>query len=212
MRSKRWTPKAQRQNRWQADRRTSNRKAGQVREAQTATIHQFAVQDPVTGNTIAKALGAEIRYAREAAGLSRASLVEQLPSGIGERTLLSYEHGGRQLTVIRLIEISQAMQIGAPSMLGSALQRARIHLDHLTLRVDLRALLRDNNMTYKPMFQWARNRLNAAPDGIIEVSPTAVRELAAFIGRTQHELTIYLARFTPDPDHTEIRVNSAARE
>jgi transcriptional regulator with XRE-family HTH domain len=160
----------------------------------------FDVVDEVTSAAIARALGDELRRAREAHGWSRAQLVELLPSGIGERTLLSYEYGVRHLTIIRLLELAQALRLPASVLLAEALQRARIYLQNLVLRVDLRHLLRDTNMHYRPLSQWARNRLNDTSNGVIEVTPSGLRELAAFLGRTPAELSNYLAAFTPD-DH-----------
>src|SRR4051794_20054161 len=66
--------------------------------------------------------GAELRRAREVLGWSRIQLVERLPSGIGDRTLLSYEHGTRHLTVLRFVEISRELITDAPTLLSRGLQ------------------------------------------------------------------------------------------
>lgn len=162
------------------------------------------VRDEATAKAIARALGEELRRAREARGWSRAQLVELLPSRIGERTLLSYEHGGRQLTVLRLIELSEALGVPASVVFAQALQRARLYLHNLVLRVDLRQLLKNGNSTYRSVFPWALNRLHDSEDGVIEVTPTGVRELAAFIGRTVVELSTYLTKFTPQDVGKEV--------
>jgi transcriptional regulator with XRE-family HTH domain len=150
------------------------------------------------GDAITCAVGEEVRRTREARGLSRLQLVALLPSGIGARTLLSYEHGTRQLTVLRLAELSWALGTDAPTMFARGLQRARLLLGNLTLAVDLHALLRDERVTFRPLVQWARNLLNEEPDGIVEVEPAVVRHLASFIGCTSTELAEHLARFMPD--------------
>jgi transcriptional regulator with XRE-family HTH domain len=154
----------------------------------------------VTDKAITKAVGAELRRAREARGWSRAQFVRLLPSGVGERTLLAYEHGLRQLTVPRLNEISQVLEIDAPTVMARGLAQARICLENLPLHVDLHALLGytgKGNGTFRPMVQWARNMLSECPGGIVEVEPAVVRNLAVFIGRPHRELATYLARFTP---------------
>jgi len=151
-----------------------------------------------TDKTISRAIGDELRRAREACGWSRLQLVARLPSGIGDRTLLSYEHGTRHLSALRLIEICYALGVDMPTLSRRALQRARIHLENLPLQVDLRALMNDGNDTYRPMMQWARNTLNEHPDGVVEVVPVAVRNLALFVGCPYRDLVDYLARFTPD--------------
>jgi hypothetical protein len=130
--------------------------------------------------------------------MSRGQLVAQLPSGIGDRTLLSYEHGARHLTVIRLIEICRVLDAAAPTLLNQALQRARIHLQNLALLVDLRHLLNDRNEKFRPMHQWAKNKLNEFPGGVVELPPSSVRELATFVGCGYQDLAVYLAKFIPE--------------
>lgn len=166
--------------------------------APTDSIRLVTPGHNAADKAVAKALGDELRRTRDEHGWSRAQFVTRLPSGIGERTLLAYEHGTRQLTVIRLIELCEALEVTAPDVLTLALQRARLHLEHLALQIDLRTMLNDKNNKFRPMHQWTRNRLNETPSGIAEVSPTALRELAAFIGYPHQELANYLAIFTPE--------------
>jgi transcriptional regulator with XRE-family HTH domain len=149
---------------------------------------------------VMRALGEELRSAREARDWSRLQLADRLPSGITDRTILSYEHGARSLTAVRFIEICGVVEFDAPTLMRRALQRARINLESLAIRVDLRALINDNNVSYQPMKRWARNLLNKNPDGIVEVEPVAVKHLAAFAGCVYTELAKYLARFAPDSD------------
>lgn len=152
----------------------------------------------VTEKVIARAIGEELRRAREANGWSRGYLVTRLPSGIGARTLLSYEHGTRHLTLLRFIELCTALGYAAPVLLNQALQRARIHLQNLVLQIDLRLLLEDKNDKFLPMIQWAHNKLIEYPDGIVELPPSSVRELATFLGCPYQELAGYLAGFIPE--------------
>ena len=148
--------------------------------------------------TISRAIGEELRRTREAQGWSRAQLVANLPSGIGDRTLLSYEHGTRHLTVLRFIELSRELGIAAPTLLNQAMQRSQIHLQNLVLQIDLRHMLNDRSDKFRPMHQWARNKLNETPEGIAELPPSSVRELATFVGCAYQELATYLARFIPE--------------
>lgn len=169
----------------------------------TSSEQAGSVSGEMVNKVISRAIGEELRRARESSGLTQAQLSERLPSGIGERTLLSYEHGSRNLTALRLIEVCQVLDVGSPYLLGLALQRARIHVENLVLWVDLRALLADTTTTdtaYRPMVVWARRTLAQHPDGIVEVAPAAVEALATMIGRTRNDLAAYLARFLPELD------------
>jgi transcriptional regulator with XRE-family HTH domain len=155
-------------------------------------------RDPKDRKFAAKAVGEVLRQTREARGWSRLELVANLPSGIGDRTLLSYEHGSRAITVLRFLELCQSLQVEAPSLLSRGLQRAQILLEHVVLDVDLLALLRDQSPQFRPMHQWARNKLNRHHDGIATVAPGMVLELADFTGCRTEDLAAYLARFAPD--------------
>jgi transcriptional regulator with XRE-family HTH domain len=150
--------------------------------------------------TVSRALGEELRRVREERGWSRLQLVDLLPSGIGDRTLLSYEHGSRNITTVRFIEISNALGVDPSKMIGRGLQRARIQVENLALEIDLCALLHDRNEQFRPMHQWAHNALNKHPSGIVEIEPAVVQSLALFIGSDYLELANYLCRFTPDAD------------
>lgn len=160
--------------------------------------HRVDALAELPDKVISRAISAELRRTREAGGLSRGQLVALLPSGIGERTLLSYEHGTRHLTVLRFIELCRALDVPAPTLLNQALQRARIHLQNLVLQTDLRSLLNDRTDKFRPMHRWARNKLNESSNGVVELPPSSVRELATFVGCTSQELANYLARFLPD--------------
>jgi hypothetical protein len=173
----------------------------QTTEVETMSASQTAdAQSEASEKAISRAIGEELRRAREACGWSRGQLVTRLPSGIGERSLLSYEHGTRHLTALRFIEICRALGVAAPVLLNQALQRARIHLANLVLRIDLRILLNDRGDRFRPMHQWARNKLNEHPDGVVEVPPSSVRELATFVGCGYGELAGWLARFLPEDE------------
>ena len=150
-----------------------------------------------TADAITRGIGEELRHRREVQGFSRAKLVERLPSGIGDRTLLAYEHGLRQITVVRLVELSDALEVGAPIVLGQGLQRARVTLQQIPLRVDLSQLLETTTPQVRPLHQWAKNRLKDSENGVVEVLPPGVRELAASVGFPHQDLAGQLAKFLP---------------
>lgn len=147
---------------------------------------------------LAQILGQELRRARESRGFTRAELVAQMPSGIGDRTLLSYEHGTRTLSVARFIEICRALGVAATEILHSALEKAR-DLRAFSIKVDLKAVLRDERTEFDPVRRWARNRLEGDdPSALVLLPPAAVRELATVFGITHVALATYLIEFTPD--------------
>lgn len=156
--------------------------------------------DAVSDKVICRAVGEEMRRTREAKGWSRRYLVTLLPSGIGVRTLLSYEHGTRHLTLLRFVEVCRAMGVSAPEVLGLALQRARLYLENLALWVDLGALASDGTIEFRFVIMWAHNKLIQHPAGIVKVAPAGVDELATVVGCSPRELAVYLTRFTPDVD------------
>jgi transcriptional regulator with XRE-family HTH domain len=162
-----------------------------------------STSEKLTDKAISQAVGEELRRRREAKGWSRAQLVALLPSGIGDRTLLSYEHGTRHLTVLRFLELCDALGVAAPTLLTQALQRARLKLSNLVLQVNLRELIDDGSDKFRPMVQWARNKLNRYPEGVVELPPSSVEELADFVGYTCQELAGYLARFVPESACTQ---------
>jgi transcriptional regulator with XRE-family HTH domain len=158
------------------------------------------VVDAVPDRVISRAIGEELRRTREAKGWSRLYLVTLLPSGIGARTLLSYEHGARHLSVLRFVEVCRAMGVSAPEVLGLGLQRAGIYLENLALWVDLTALASDGTIDFRFVVMWAHNKLIQYPAGVVKVAPAGVDELATVVGCSTHELAVYLARFTPNID------------
>jgi len=157
------------------------------------------LEDSAAAEAVARALGSELRRIREAHGWTRVEFVNRLRSRISDQTLWSYEHGQRNCTVVRLIELCRVLRVSAPEVLQTALQRSGIDVEALSLRVDLRAVVRDKSSEYKPILLWAKNRLASEPGsaGVVRLIPDSVRELAAVVGCSQSTLAGYLTRFTP---------------
>lgn len=155
-------------------------------------------QDPITARAITRAVGEEIERARKERGWSRTQLVARMPSGICDRTLLSYEDGTRNLTILRLVELCQALNTSVAGLMTMAFQRARIYLENLALLVDLPALLDDETARFRPIHQWARNKLRRQGSRVAEVQPSAVDELSDFVGCDRQDLAHHLAQFIPD--------------
>ena len=155
-------------------------------------------QEKVTDRAFARILGQEIRLVREANGLTRAQLVELLPSGISDRTLLSYEHGIRYLTVVRFVELCRALNAQPFDVLRRASEKAS-DLRAFSLKVNLRAVIRDTQDGFEPVRLWAKNRLGDEDQSTeVLLSPVTLREMAAVFSLSHRTLATYLAEFAED--------------
>ncbi len=172
--------------------------------------HIADIVEEKSRDAFARAIGEELRRAREALGWSRVQLSRRLPSDNGDRTILAYEHGIRRLHLQKLVELCVELQVDPGTIVTRGLARAKLYPEHLSLHIDLNALLDDNRGggTFGPIRQWARNTLNEHPDGIVEIEPAVAQNLALFIGCSHNELAKYLARFTPE---VEIREDTSPR-
>jgi transcriptional regulator with XRE-family HTH domain len=163
----------------------------------SGNVQVIDLYDRVVGKTIRRAVGTELRQARERCGWSRNQLSSRLPSGVGERTILAYELGSRNLQMVRFVELCQVLSVSASGLLTIALQRARINLNNIVLLVDLGALLDDHSTRARPLHPWARNKIHRQGTRIAHVSPTTVDELADCCGYDRQALGDYLATFVP---------------
>lgn len=151
-------------------------------------------RDEISDRTLTRVLGQELRRAREGRGWTRADLARRLPSGIGERTLLSYEHGIRALTVSRYIEICTTIGVSAAETLDLAMEKAR-NPRAFSFKVDLRAILHDERTEFEPVRLWARNRLKESSNTKVLLAPMTVREMAAALGFTHAALAAYFVEY-----------------
>jgi hypothetical protein len=152
----------------------------------------------IVDKTISRALGHELRLVREARGWGRGQTVKRLPAGIGARTLLSYEAGTRNMTVLRFVQLCRALDVSAPAVLSTALQRARLYFDVLHLRVDLRLVLRDPTPEFRVLHGWASTKLHRSGTPVADLAPASVADLADFIQRDPYDLAVHLSRFVPE--------------
>ncbi|MFL6119252.1 helix-turn-helix domain-containing protein [Actinophytocola sp.] len=152
----------------------------------------------VRDEVVARALGEELRRARESIGWTRDELAGRMTTEIQPRTIASYEQGARYCTVVRLAEICRTLRISAPELLGMALQRAEIDLNTISLQVDLHALTRDDSDELRPLRAWADRRLALNPESRVAVLKVeVVQEMAILFDYTRSQLVRYLTKFTP---------------
>jgi transcriptional regulator with XRE-family HTH domain len=150
---------------------------------------------------IARAVGEELRRARDVVGWTRSELVARLSFDIHIKTLAGYERGAIQCTVKRFVEICQTLGVAAPDVLSWAMQRAKVDLQTIGLQVDLRAVVNDKQAKLLPLRRWARKRLGDDPggSGIARLEWPVVQEMAMLLGFDRSELVSYLTTFTPRP-------------
>jgi hypothetical protein len=148
-----------------------------------------------TAQCVSRALGEGLRRRRETKGWSRAELVERMPSGITHRTLISYEDGARHLTVPRLLELCDCLDIPAPQLLAQALRSARVVWLPTTRLVDIVALVNHGDAAFQQVACWANGQLDRYPDGAVELTSAAVADLADLMGYSPRDLADYLDQF-----------------
>lgn len=161
------------------------------------TQEEEAALNGLTDRGFARLLGREIRLAREARGWTRVQPVERLPSGIGDRTLLSYEHGIRFMTVVRLIEICRVLEVPTSLILDRAMEKAA-DLRRYSFKVNLRSILRDRQEGFEPVRSWAATRLRETTNPELTLASATVREMSAVLGVEHRELSAYLIAFTSE--------------
>jgi transcriptional regulator with XRE-family HTH domain len=154
----------------------------------------------VNNQVISQELGRRLRHLRESRGWTRPELARRLPSKITEHTLLTYEHGIRHLTFVRLVELCRALRVPTSDLVQVTMQQTGVDLEILSIRVDLRAVIRDDEAEFELVQRWAANRLADEPEGggVVRLIPDVVREMAAVVGCSHSTLVTYMVRFTPD--------------
>jgi transcriptional regulator with XRE-family HTH domain len=152
------------------------------------------------GSAIARAVGEELRRARDARGFTREELVARLPFRLHAQTLAAYERGTIQCTIRRFVEICRVIGAPAPDVLSWALQRAEVDLQFIGIQIDLPALLKDTKAELAPLRNWASKRLASSGEaGIVRLQLAALQEMAVLFDIDQTELVRELIRFTPQP-------------
>lgn len=154
---------------------------------------------------VAKAIGIELRQARESRGWSRRDLVAKVSEEIHPQTLAMYERGDRQCTVGRLAELCSILGISTSATVGRALQRAEITLQTEGLDVDLHAIIKDKQPELLPLRRWARKRLEDMPgnEGIAHLAWAGSQEMATLFGIDHTTFVRQLITFVPQAPETQ---------
>lgn len=140
------------------------------------------------------ALGAEVRRAREAAGLTRPELVARLPFRIAVATLLNWELGHRAIAHSRLVEVGRTLNCPAPELLRRAIERIE-SIKSLWVELDLRPLRDDANPRFGLLRTWAESKLATIDDAnsIVRLHHSVIREMAVLLRVHLADLVRYLS-------------------
>lgn len=90
---------------------------------------------------ITTAIGVELRRSRTSQGWSRPELIARMKVAIPVNTYACYEQGIRQCSIPRLVEICEALGVGAPELLDLALRRHGLDSVEVRLLREIRDLL-----------------------------------------------------------------------
>lgn len=137
------------------------------------------------------ALGAEVRSAREAAGLTRPELVARLPFRTTVPTVLNWELGHRAISYARLVELGRTLHRSGPELLRRAIDRVD-SIQSALVELDLRQLQEDPDAGL--LRTWAENKLATKNDTgtIVRIHHTVIREWAVLLGMHLTDLVRHL--------------------
>lgn len=154
-----------------------------------------AADEWVTDDAINRALGAEVRRLRAAAGMSRAQLVERLPFSLHIQSLMNYELGLRQFPIGKLEAVGRLLGMPAHELIRKAVRAAEL-AEVLFVEVDLSAVLVSTDPDLEALRTWAGNR-PADPGGVVRLHRAVVQEFAAVLGFSPEALVKRLEEFRP---------------
>lgn len=149
----------------------------------------------IDGVTYQRVLGDEIRRLRKRRGWTRKDLNDRLQSDISLQTLATYELGTRQISVVRLVELCVALDELPHELLARVHERVFAGEETGRLRIDLRAVVRDNEPELVPLRRWAVGRLNehdSAPEIGLDIA--ALERMAELCGIEVVDLITRLRR------------------
>lgn len=152
---------------------------------------------------VSQAVGAELRVARTAAGLSPLDVAQHTTPPVSEDTYRCYELGRRRCPIPRFVDICHVIGVSAPVLLGLALQRVGLGYRESGVRVDLTKMITSHRRypTMVAFQQWAYRRVQGAPAHVVRVVhlPWVVaEEFAVLCQVSPNEMLQYVRDMAPD--------------
>lgn len=150
--------------------------------------------------SIRRAIGEEIRRAREATGWTRKEFAERLPFDVHVQSIAGYEGGTVQCTTARFVELCETLGVSAPDLIAWAMQRAKVSLPLIGIQVDLHAVIADKSKELLALRRWARRRLEIDDsNGVARLSWETVQEMGYMFGFGVYDFVKRVTAFTPQP-------------
>ncbi|MCP2164943.1 helix-turn-helix domain-containing protein [Goodfellowiella coeruleoviolacea] len=112
-----------------------------------------------------RALGEELRRLRKQRGWTRKELNRRLQTEISLQTLATYELGTRQCSVVRLVEICNALDVPAHEVLARVHDRVLGGLTNRRVRINLIRMASDGGNDLLPLRRWAADQLDRLAPG-----------------------------------------------
>ncbi|MFK0249306.1 helix-turn-helix domain-containing protein [Amycolatopsis azurea] len=141
-------------------------------------------------------LGEALRADRAKKQWTRLELSRRLDGNLSTQTVATYELGTRHVSVVRLVELSEALNRDPVELLREVHQRA----SGTFIVVDLERIVVSDEPGLHPLREWAECRLATLVAGPahVFVSVVALPPLATLCGIAQSELLVRLREFAPD--------------
>jgi transcriptional regulator with XRE-family HTH domain len=149
--------------------------------------------------TYQRVLGDEIRTLRKRRGWTRKNLNDRLQRDISLQTLATYELGTRQISVVRLVEICDALDELPHELLARVHERVFTNAPVGRIRIDLRKIVRDAAPDLLPLRRWASGKLAQQPeaDWEVQLDIAALEHMAQLCGVATVDLIARLRRNAP---------------
>ncbi len=153
--------------------------------------------------TYQRVLGDELRRLRKQRGWTRRDLNRRLQSDISLQTLVTYELGTRQCSVVRLVEICLALDEVPHELIARVHQRVFSHSPVGAIRVDLRQVVQDTRPELLPFRRWAKGKLaesNGTHPAEVSLDISALERMAELCNLETVELIARLRSMTGGAD------------
>lgn len=139
---------------------------------------------------LSRVLGDELRILRRRRGWTRRDLLKRLELDISLQTIATYEQGTRQCSVIRLWELTEALDVPLDQLVARVLERVG-EREYSGLFVDLRAAERTTEDQLGPLRGWAKVQMSTRPDNgapVVRLDGAALDSLAELCGLNTADL------------------------